>query len=63
VAQALRRAGFDLVRQRGSHARFAHSSGRRVTVPMGSSTLRTGTLATIVSQAGLSAEEFIALLR
>ena len=30
--RALKRDGFDLVRQRGSHHRYVHSDGRRVTV-------------------------------
>lgn len=32
VTRALIRDGFRMVRQRGSHHRFAHSDGRRVTV-------------------------------
>ena len=33
LVQALRRDGFSLVRQRGSHHRYQHPDGRRVTVP------------------------------
>ena len=33
LVNALLRDGFLLIRQTGSHARFAHPDGRRVTVP------------------------------
>lgn len=33
VIKALRSLGFAEVRQRGSHRQFAHSDGRRTTVP------------------------------
>ena len=32
IIRALRRDGFVLLRQRGSHQRYSHSDGRRVTV-------------------------------
>lgn len=32
IARALRRDGFELKRQRGSHRRYVHSDGRRVTL-------------------------------
>ena len=34
VINALRRAGFEIVRQRGSHARLQHPVGRSTTVPV-----------------------------
>ena len=33
LIQALHRDGFSLVRQRGSHRRYEHPDGRKVTVP------------------------------
>jgi predicted RNA binding protein YcfA (HicA-like mRNA interferase family) len=34
VVKGLRKAGFELVRQRGSHVRFEHEDGRATTVPI-----------------------------
>lgn len=33
LAAALRRAGFSVARQKGSHVRFVHPDGRSTTVP------------------------------
>ncbi len=33
VCKALNELGFEFVRQKGSHLRFAHSDGRKTTVP------------------------------
>ncbi|MGB6175163.1 MAG: type II toxin-antitoxin system HicA family toxin [Methylocella sp.] len=65
VIRALKRAGFVASRTSGSHCRLIHSSNpaRKVTVPLHSSTdLKRGTLRSIISQAGLTAAEFIAML-
>jgi predicted RNA binding protein YcfA (HicA-like mRNA interferase family) len=60
---ALERAGFVHVSQRGSHRKYRNpETGRRCVVPMHRS-LATGTLASILHQAGLSAEEFSRHLR
>ena len=54
--------GFHEVRQRGSHKRFRHPDGRKVTVPVhGSSDTPPAVLRLIARQAGLSIEEFLAL--
>ena len=47
---ALTAAGFTLKRQRGSHRRYAHPDGRRVTLSFhhASDTFRTGTLKSIL---------------
>jgi len=34
LIHALQRAGFEQVRQKGSHARFKHADGRVVTIPI-----------------------------
>jgi len=34
VTNGLEKAGFQIVRQKGSHARFAHKDGRITTVPV-----------------------------
>lgn len=65
VIRALERAGFAPSRTSGSHCRLIHSSNpaRKVTIPVhGSSGLKRGTLRGIISQAGLTVAEFLALL-
>ncbi|HEX5140159.1 MAG TPA: type II toxin-antitoxin system HicA family toxin [Dehalococcoidia bacterium] len=62
VVRALVRAGgvLDSKAGKGSHVRVTMPSMRRVFVPSG--TLKTGTLAAIINQSGLTRAEFIALL-
>jgi predicted RNA binding protein YcfA (HicA-like mRNA interferase family) len=65
VIRALERAGFSLHHVTGSHHYFRHP-GRpelRVTVPVHAADLKRGTLAAVIKQAGLTAEEFLDLLR
>ena len=63
VISALERAGFSTVRVRGSHYQLSNpSSGRRVTVPYHNRDLTRATLASIINQSGLTAEEFLKLL-
>jgi predicted RNA binding protein YcfA (HicA-like mRNA interferase family) len=65
VVRALQKAGFVLVRTSGSHHRLTHSknASRVATVPVHSNkALKRGTLHGIIKQAGLTIEEFIALL-
>ncbi|MDE2388682.1 MAG: type II toxin-antitoxin system HicA family toxin [Betaproteobacteria bacterium] len=57
----LEKLGFSVVRQRGSHIVLRKGSSGCV-VP-NHPELKTGTLAGILKQAGVSAEEFVALLR
>ena len=61
---ALVRGGFYVHHQTGSHARLIHStrSDLKVTVPIHSGDIPKGTLRRIITQAGLSIEEFIELL-
>ncbi len=65
VIAALRRAGFEVDRQEGSHVVMVHEgSGRVAVVPMhGGRDVPAGTLRKILRQAGLSAAEFVELLR
>lgn len=63
--RALEAAGFVLIRVNGSHHVIRHPGPplRNVTVPVhGTKALKRATLASIVKQAGLTVEEFIALL-
>ena len=60
LISALRRDGFALARQKGSHRYYRHSDGRRVTVSFHhtSDTFRTGTLRSMIEiQACWSAED------
>ena len=63
AVKALRRLGYELDRQRGSHMILRQSSypHRRLVVP-DHKELPKGTLRAIIRQAGLSVEEFSALL-
>jgi predicted RNA binding protein YcfA (HicA-like mRNA interferase family) len=61
VIKALTKAGFRQVNQRGSHVKLHHPRGRTVIVPLHDE-LATGTLCSVLKQAGLSVEEFITLL-
>lgn len=60
---ALAKAGFEKDRQKGSHVVLRHRAAphRRIVVP-DHRELATGTLRAIVRQAGLTVEEFSALL-
>lgn len=60
VVRALVRAGFVQVSQRGSHVKMRRDS-RTAIVPMHRE-LASGTLHSVLEQAGLSAEDFRALL-
>lgn len=57
---ALQRLGFVIKRQSGSHIIMA-KDGKRVTVP-DHNPIKVGTLRSILSQAGLTVDEFLAAL-
>lgn len=61
VMRALERAGFRQVSQKGSHTKL--TIGQRVVIVPIHPIIAKGTLASILRQAGLTKEEFIALLR
>jgi predicted RNA binding protein YcfA (HicA-like mRNA interferase family) len=56
-ARRLWRAGFEGVRQTGSHRILRHPDGREVEVPMHNRDEKTGTLASILKTAGITADE------
>ena len=64
LIRALRRAGFQERRQRGSHLHLHRDSdGRRVTVPVHQGrSIPTGTLRAILRDADVSVQEFLDLL-
>jgi predicted RNA binding protein YcfA (HicA-like mRNA interferase family) len=64
IIRALLKAGFKLIRQRGSHAFFRHSADptRFATVPRHSRDIARKDLSSILRQSKLSVEEFLKLL-
>ncbi|HET8681911.1 MAG TPA: type II toxin-antitoxin system HicA family toxin [Micromonosporaceae bacterium] len=61
VVEGLKRAGFDHVRTKGSHAVYRNDMGNVVVVPQ-HNTIKRGTLSSILRQAGLTVSEFQKLL-
>ena len=61
AVRALERIGFVRVRQKGSHLRLKRGN-LAVTIPMHSGDLSPGVLRSIIRQAHLTDEEFLALL-
>lgn len=60
---ALEKAGFGIVRQKGSHVRLQHEDGRVVTVPVhAGQDIGRGLLRKILRDAELSRDEFAGLL-
>jgi predicted RNA binding protein YcfA (HicA-like mRNA interferase family) len=62
AVKALERGGFVHVSTRGGHAKLRRPEGGLVIVPL-HRTLAVGTLASILRQAGLAAEDFRILLK
>lgn len=61
--RALKRAGWEERRQRGSHLHLVHAvHGGRVTVPRHRGTMRLKTLEAILEQSGLTVSNFKELL-
>ena len=60
AVRALRRAGFETVRQTGSHL-IMRKDGRTVVVPQ-HKPIKPGTLKGVIEQAGLTVEAFTSLL-
>jgi predicted RNA binding protein YcfA (HicA-like mRNA interferase family) len=61
VIRALKRNGFIVHHTTGSHY-FLKKDKLRVSVPYHNKDLKRGTITSIISQAGLSVEEFVDLL-
>ena len=61
---ALEKAGFESVRQKGSHLRLRHPDGRVVTVPVHpGQDISRGLLRKILRDAELTRDQFLALLK
>ena len=52
--------GFDIARQTGSHARLIHSDGRKITIAVHSKPIAPGTLNSILKQAQMDRNTFLA---
>lgn len=64
IIQALLHAGFRIIRGRGSHFRFEHTTNkRRVTVSFHPGDVPRKTLLSILHQAGITTDEFLRYLR
>lgn len=61
VIRALESVGFSHVRTKGSHAVYRDPHGRVAVIPQ-HGTVKRGTLASILRQAGLAPDEFLKLL-
>ena len=62
LVAAMGRLGYEVRRQTGSHIHLKHDRRPRLTVPNHKEIAR-GTLKAILAQAGISAEELMALLK
>lgn len=62
VTKVLESLGFVHVRTKGSHLVYSHPDGRTAVIPQ-HGTVKRGTLASIIRQAGLTGAEFLQLLR
>ena len=64
VIKALKKAGFEVVRQRGSHVSLHKKTpqGILLTVVPRKPEIKKGTLLSIIRQAGINKEEFLKLL-
>jgi predicted RNA binding protein YcfA (HicA-like mRNA interferase family) len=61
AVRAFRKIGYEIDHQTGSHMILRHPSGRRLTVP-NHRELAKGTLRALILDAGLTKEQFVALL-
>ena len=63
VIAALKKAGFEVVRVKGSHHRLRHADGRVTVVPIhAGETMGPGLMASILRDVELNREEFLSLL-
>lgn len=62
LLKVLRKAGFQVARQAGSHARLVHPDGRSTSIAIHQRPLAKGTLRAIIRDIKLSKDEFLDLL-
>jgi predicted RNA binding protein YcfA (HicA-like mRNA interferase family) len=59
VTKVLRKNGFEIIAQSGSHQKWRHENGRQVIVAMhGSKPIPIGTLKSIIEGSGLEVDDF-----
>lgn len=63
MARLLRKLGFRLTQQKGSHAVYEHPDGRTTVLPMHRREMAKGTLRSILRDIGISVEEYDRLRR
>jgi predicted RNA binding protein YcfA (HicA-like mRNA interferase family) len=64
VMKALQKAGFEAIRQRGSHVYLRHSDGRATVIPIHKGRdIDRGLLRKILRDADLTREDFLKLLK
>ena len=63
LQKAAKKLGFQMVRQKGSHARWKHPDGRATTIPLhGDSEIGGWLFCEILKQLGITEEDFYRLL-
>jgi predicted RNA binding protein YcfA (HicA-like mRNA interferase family) len=62
ITTVIESLGFVHMRTKGSHAVYRHPDGRAMVIPQ-HSTIKRGTLGSILRQAGITPTEFLELLR
>jgi predicted RNA binding protein YcfA (HicA-like mRNA interferase family) len=64
LQKAAKKLGFQMVRQKGSHARWKHPDGRATTIPIhGNSEIGSWLFYEILMQLGITEDDFIKLLK
>lgn len=58
VLRRLKRAGFEIRRQSGSHVVLRHADGRQTYVPMHTGDVPSGTFRSILKQSGMDEQAF-----
>jgi predicted RNA binding protein YcfA (HicA-like mRNA interferase family) len=59
IEKVLKKFGFNIVSQKGSHGKFKNSSGRTVILPMNKKGIPIGTFRSILKQSGFTLQQFI----
>jgi predicted RNA binding protein YcfA (HicA-like mRNA interferase family) len=63
LQKAAKKLGFQMLRQKGSHARWKHSDGRATTIPIhGNSEIGSWLFYEILKQLGITEDDFCKLL-
>ena len=64
LQKAAKKLGFQMVRQKGSHARWKHPDGRATTIPIhGSSEIGSWLFYEILKQLGITEDDFCVLIK